>query len=58
MYGVELRKELVLRVETLAKAAETEDPASARRVILETLWLERLDFKTAVEDEARQFGYS
>ncbi|AFA38627.1 Type IV secretory pathway VirB11 component [Pyrobaculum oguniense TE7] len=57
MYGVDLKKELTLRIEALAKAAEAEDPISARRVILETLWLERLDFKTAVEEEARQFQY-
>ncbi len=57
MYGVDLRRELALRAEALLKASEAEDPATARRVILEALWLERLDFKSAVEEEVRQYGY-
>ncbi|MCX8135781.1 type II/IV secretion system ATPase subunit [Pyrobaculum aerophilum] len=57
MYGVDLKKELALRVEALLKASEVEDPAAARRAIVEMLWGERLDFKTAVEEEARHFGY-
>jgi ribosomal protein S12 methylthiotransferase accessory factor YcaO len=34
------------------KAAEMEDPAAARRAIVEMLW-SRIDFKAAVEEEAK-----
>ena len=57
MYETDLKKELTLRVEALVKAAEMEDPAAARRAILETLW-SRVDFKAAVEEEAGKFGYA
>jgi len=57
MYEADLKKELALRIEALVKAAELEDPAAARRAILETLW-SRIDFKTAVEEEAVKFGYA
>jgi type IV secretory pathway ATPase VirB11/archaellum biosynthesis ATPase len=56
MYGIDLKKELMLRIEALMKAAEMEDPAAARRAIAEMLW-SRVDFKTAVEEEAGKFGY-
>jgi hypothetical protein len=56
MYGVDLKKELALRIEALMKAAEMEDPTTARRAILEMLW-SRIDFKAAVEEEAGKFGY-
>jgi type IV secretory pathway ATPase VirB11/archaellum biosynthesis ATPase len=55
-YETDLKKELTLRIEALMKAAEVEDPAAARRAIVETLW-SRIDFKTAVEEEAGKFGY-
>ncbi|ACB40149.1 type II/IV secretion system ATPase subunit [Pyrobaculum neutrophilum] len=57
MYGVDLKKELALRMEALVKAAEMEDPISARKTIEELLWLKRLDLKTAVKEEASRFGY-
>ena len=57
VYESDLRKELALRAEALAKAAEVEDPAAARRAIVEALW-SRIDFKAAVEEEARKFGYA
>jgi type IV secretory pathway ATPase VirB11/archaellum biosynthesis ATPase len=57
VYETDLRKELALRAEALAKAAEVEDPAAARRAIVEMLW-SRIDFKAAVEEEARKFGYA
>jgi flagellar protein FlaI len=57
MYETDLKKELALRIEALMKAAEIEDPAAARRAIVETLW-SRIDFKAAVEEEARKFGYA
>jgi len=57
MYETDLKKELTLRIEALMKAAEMEDPAAARRAILETLW-SRIDFKAAVEEEAGKFGYA
>jgi hypothetical protein len=56
MYGIDLKKELALRIEALMKAAEIDDPMSARRAIVETVW-SRIDFKAAVEEEARKFGY-
>ncbi|MFZ8841255.1 MAG: ATPase, T2SS/T4P/T4SS family [Pyrobaculum sp.] len=57
MYGVSLKKELALRVGTLMKATEIEDPAAARSTIVEALW-SRIDFKAAVEEEVRKFGYA
>jgi flagellar protein FlaI len=57
MYEADLKKELTLRIEALVKAAEMEDPAAARRAIVEMLW-SRIDFKTAVEEEAGKFGYA
>jgi flagellar protein FlaI len=57
MYDTDLKKELTLRIEALMKAAEMEDPAAARRAIVETLW-SRIDFRTAVEEEAGKFGYA
>jgi len=56
MYGVDLKKELALRIEALMKAAEMEDPIAARRAITEMVW-SRVDFKAAVEEEAGKFGY-
>ncbi|MGB9704956.1 MAG: secretion system protein, partial [Pyrobaculum sp.] len=57
MYGIDLKKELALRIEALVKASEVEDPASARSAIVEMLWLDRLDFKSTLEEEAARFGY-
>jgi hypothetical protein len=57
MYETDLKKELTLRIEALMKAAELEDPVTARRTIVETLW-SRIDFKTAVEEEGKRFGYA
>ena len=56
MYGVDLKKELALRIEALMKAAEIDDPASARKTIVDTVW-SRIDFRAAVEEETRKFGY-
>jgi hypothetical protein len=56
-YETDLKREMTLRIEALMKAAEVEDPATARRAIVETLW-SRVDFKTAVEEEAKKFGYA
>jgi flagellar protein FlaI len=56
MYETDLKKELTLRIEALVKATEIEDPVMARRAIVEMLW-SRVDFKTAVEEEAGKFGY-
>jgi len=56
MYNTDLRKELALRIEALIKAAEMEDPTAARKAMLETVW-SRVDFKSAVEEEAEKFGY-
>lgn len=58
MYGVDLKKEMTIRVEALSKAAEAEDPMSARRLLMEMIWLNRIDLKSVVENEAKQFGYS
>ena len=57
MYGVSLKKELALRVEALLKAAEEEDPHVARRVVVDAIWAERIDFHSAVAEEAKRFGY-
>ncbi|MCU7787086.1 type II/IV secretion system ATPase subunit [Pyrobaculum sp. 3827-6] len=57
MYGVDLRRELALRIEALVKAGEVEDPMSARSAIVEMLWLDRVDFKSILEEEAARFGY-
>jgi type IV secretory pathway ATPase VirB11/archaellum biosynthesis ATPase len=57
MYGVDLRRELALRIEALVKAGEVEDPTSARSAIVEMLWLDRVDFKSILEEEAARFGY-
>lgn len=56
-YETDLKKELLLRIEALMKAAELEDPVAARRAITEMVW-SRIDFKTAVEEEAGKFGYA
>ncbi|MFZ8810810.1 MAG: ATPase, T2SS/T4P/T4SS family [Pyrobaculum sp.] len=56
-YETDLKKELTLRIEALMKATELEDPVAARRAITEMVW-SRIDFKTAVEEEGRKFGYA
>ncbi|MEZ0319992.1 MAG: type II/IV secretion system ATPase subunit [Pyrobaculum sp.] len=56
MYGVSLKKELAIRVEAVVKAAEAEDPLTARRIVVERIW-GRVDFKTAVEEEALRHGF-
>jgi type IV secretory pathway ATPase VirB11/archaellum biosynthesis ATPase len=58
MYEADLKREMTLRIEALMKAAEIDDPATARRAIVEMLWSSRIDFKTAVEEEAGKFGYA
>ncbi|AKT34901.1 VirB11 component [Pyrobaculum sp. WP30] len=57
MYDNDLKKELSLRMEALIKASEVEDPAAARRTVLETVWQGRLDFREYLNEEARRFGY-
>jgi len=58
MYGVDLKKELMLRVEALLRATEMEDPVAARRAVVETVWQNRLDFREYIYEEARHFGYT
>jgi len=57
MYDNDLKKELSLRMEALIKASEVEDPAAARRTVVETVWQSRLDFREYLYEEARRFGY-
>jgi len=57
MYENDLKKELALRVEALLKASEAEDPATARRAVLETVWGGRIDLREYVYEEAKRFGY-
>jgi flagellar protein FlaI len=57
MYDNDLKKELSLRMEALIKASEVEDPAAARRAVVETVWQSRLDFREYLYEEARRFGY-
>jgi type IV secretory pathway ATPase VirB11/archaellum biosynthesis ATPase len=57
MYDNDLKKELSLRMEALIKASEVEDPAAARRTVVETVWQGRLDFREYLYEEARRFGY-
>jgi Type IV secretory pathway, VirB11 components, and related ATPases involved in archaeal flagella biosynthesis len=57
MYENDLKKELALRVEALLKASEAEDPAIARRAVLETVWGGRIDLREYVYEEAKRFGY-
>jgi type IV secretory pathway ATPase VirB11/archaellum biosynthesis ATPase len=57
MYNNDLKKELSLRMEALIKASEVEDPAAARRTVVETVWQGRLDFREYLYEEARRFGY-
>jgi len=58
MYDNDLKKELSLRMEALIKASEVEDPAAARRTVVETVWQSRLDFREYLYEEARRFGYT
>ena len=57
MYDNDLKKELSLRMEALIKASEVEDPAAARRTVVETVWQSRLDIREYLYEEARRFGY-
>jgi flagellar protein FlaI len=57
MYDNDLKKELSLRMEALIKASEVEDPAAARRTVVETVWQGRLDFREYLYEEARRLGY-
>jgi flagellar protein FlaI len=57
MYDNDLKKELSLRMEALIKASEVEDPAAARRTVVETVWQGRLDIREYLYEEARRFGY-
>jgi flagellar protein FlaI len=57
MYDNDFKKELSLRMEALIKASEVEDPAAARRTVVETVWQGRLDFREYLYEEARRFGY-
>ena len=57
MYDNDLKKELSLRMEALIKASEVEDPAAARRTVVETVWQSRLDIRQYLYEEARRFGY-
>jgi hypothetical protein len=57
MYDNDLKKELSLRMEALIKASEVEDPAAARRTVVETVWQDRLDIREYLYEEARRFGH-
>ncbi|NAZ33817.1 MAG: secretion system protein [Pyrobaculum sp.] len=57
MYDNDLKKELSLRMEALIKASEVDDPAAARRTVVETVWQSRLDIREYLYEEARRFGY-
>ncbi|MCC6067398.1 MAG: Flp pilus assembly complex ATPase component TadA [Pyrobaculum sp.] len=57
MYDNDLKKELSLRMEALIKASEVEDPAAARKTVVETVWQGRLDIREYLYEEARRFGY-
>lgn len=57
VYDNDLKKELSLRMEALIKASEVEDPAAARRTVVETVWQGRLDIRDYLYEEVRRFGY-
>lgn len=57
MYKTDLKSELALRVKALLKASEIDDFLIARKTIEEMIWLNRIDFKALLFEEAKRFGY-